>query len=201
VPFSENKSRTNGWIIFFNSFNLLFGAYFLVISLTQGAAALAKTGPFLYSFTGNLLFSAGINPVRFLAIGLGVVPVLFSIVFFLVPLLRRMRLSRQNEAIRKQALRKEILGLVLSSPARVDVRNVRPLGSDLDPRNFAGVSRRILERIAAQLKAEPVVQEGTNSFAYTFSELERELADLRAYRKNVDVSRYDVGKTVFDSGT
>jgi hypothetical protein len=200
VPFSANKSRTNGWIMFFNAFNLLFGTYFLAISLTQGAAALAKTGPFLYSFTGNLLQNAGIDPVGVLEIGLGIVPVLFSIVFFLVPLFRRIRLSRQNEAIRREALRKEILGQIISSPVHVDAANVRPLGSGLDPRNFAAVARRLLERIAAQLKAEPVVKEGTNEFAYTFPELERELADLAAYRGSVDVSKYNVGKTVFDSG-
>jgi len=201
VPFSANKKRTNGWIIFFNSFNLLFGAYFLGISLTQGAAALAKTGPFLYSFTGNLLLNTGIDPTGFLEIGLGIVPVLFSIVFFLVPLFRRIRLSRQNEAIRREAVRKEILGQIISSPAHVDARNVRPLGSDLDPKNFARVCRGILDRIAAQLKAEPIAQEGTSGFAYSFPDLERELADLAAYRHSVDVGRYDVGKTVFDSGT
>ena len=201
VPFSANKSRTNGWIIFFNSFNLLFGAYFLGISLTQGTAALAKTGPFLYSFAGNLLLNAGIDPMGFLTIGLGIVPVLFSIVFFFVPLFRRIRLSRQNEAIRREALRGEILGQVLSSPSLVDARSIRPQGSDLDPRSFAATARRILERLAAQLKAEPVVQEGSSSFAYRFPELERELADVATYRKNVDVSRYEVGKTVFDSGT
>ncbi|HUI71602.1 MAG TPA: hypothetical protein VL354_13860 [Spirochaetia bacterium] len=200
VPFSANKSRTNGWIIFFNSFNLLFGAYFLGISLTQGMAALGKTGPYLYSFAGNLLLNAGISPIGVLEFGLGIVPVLFSIVFFLVPLFRRIRLSRQNETIRKEALRKEILGQVISSPAHVDANNVRPLGSGLDPKNFASVCRRILERIAAQLKAEPIAQEGTSGFAYSFPDLERQLADLASYRHNVDVSRYDVGKTVFDSG-
>jgi uncharacterized membrane protein len=201
VPFSANKSRTNGWIIFFNTFNLLFGTYFLAISLTQGVTALAKTGPFLYSFTGNLLQNAGISPVGVLEIGLGVVPVLFSIVFFLVPLFRRIKLSRQNEQMRREALRKEILGQIISSPAYLDARNVRPLGSGLDPKNFSSVARRILERIAAQLKAEPVTQEGTTEFAYTFPELRRELTDLATYRSNLDISRYEVGKTVFDSGS
>jgi hypothetical protein len=201
VPFSANKPRTNGWIIFFNTFNILFGTYFLAISLTQGFAALGKTGPFLYSFTGNLLMHAGFNPIGVLEIGLGVIPVLFSVVFFLVPLFRRIRLSRQNEKIRQEALRKEILGQIISSPAHVDARNIRPLGSDLDPKNFAETVRRILERIAAQLKAEPVVQEGTHDFAYAFPELKRELSDLAEYRSGLDVKRYEVGKTVFDSGS
>ncbi|HVP18350.1 MAG TPA: hypothetical protein VMU36_05085 [Spirochaetia bacterium] len=201
VPFSANKPRTNGWIIFFNSFNLLFGTYFLVTSLTQGQAALAaKTG--LYAFAGHMLQSAGINdPVGLLGIGLGAIPVLFSIVFFLVPLFRRMKLARQNEAIRTEALRKQVLGEVLASPALVDVSDIRSPGSGLEPGKFENAARRILERLAAQLKAEPVVREGTSTFAYKFAELERELADLEKYRGNVDVSRYDVGKTVFDSGT
>jgi len=200
VPFSANKNRTNGWIIFFNAFNLLFGTYFLTVSLTQGTAALAaKTG--LFAITGNFLLRAGINPMGILEIGLGLVPVLFSVVFFLVPLFRRIRLSRQNEALRKEALRREILGQIISSPAHLDARNIRPLGSDLDPRNFPAVSRRILDRIAAQLKAEPVVMEGTSELAYSFPELKRELTDLAEYRSSVDVSRYEVGKTVFDSGT
>ncbi|MGA2763232.1 MAG: hypothetical protein ABSG17_07700 [Spirochaetia bacterium] len=201
VLFSANKPRTNGWIIFFNSFNLLFGTYFLVISMTQGAAALARTGPAFYSFTGNLLLNAGINPLGFLAVGLGFVPVAFSIFFFLIPLFRRIRLARQNEAIRTEALRRQVISRVLSSPSRVDAGDLRPpLGLGPEPKNFAASARRILDRVAAQLKAEPVVEEGTSSFAYRFAEVERELADLEAYRKNVDVRRYDVGKTVFDSG-
>lgn len=144
--------------------------------------------------------NAGIDPVGLLAIGLGFVPVLFSIVFFLVPLFRRIKLSRQNDAIRAEALRRQILGKVLSSPSRIDPSDLRPPLGMQEPKNFAGLARRILERLAAQLKAEPVVQEGTNAFAYRFPELERELADLEAYRRSVDVSRYDVGKTVFDSG-
>jgi hypothetical protein len=200
AAFSANKNRTNGWIIFFNTFNLLFGTYFLTVSLTQGPAALAsKTG--LFAFTGSLLQSAGISPLGVLTIGLGLVPVLFSVVFFLVPFFRRIRLSRQNEAIRREALRKEILGQIISSPAHLDVSTIRPLGSDLDPRDFPAASRRILDRIAAQLKAEPVVMEGSSQLAYSFPELKRELTDLAEYRSTVDVSRYEVGKTVFDSGS
>ena len=88
--------------------------------------------------------------------------------------------------------------MVLRYPLPSDLRP--PLGLGPEPKNFAANARRILDRVAAQLKAEPVVEEGTSSFVYRFAEVERELADLEAYRKNVDVRRYDVGKTVFDSG-
>ena len=201
VPFSANKPKTNGWIIFFNAFNLLFGTYFLAISLTQGAAALGKTGPFLYAFTGNLLMNVSINPVGVLEIGLGIVPVLFSIVFFLVPLFRRIRLSRQNEAIRREALRKEIRARSFPPPRMWMPVMCGRWAPAWIQRTFQKSPGKILQRIAAQLKAEPVVQEGTNEFAYTFPELKRELTDLAEYRSTLDVSRYEVGKTVFDSGS
>jgi hypothetical protein len=200
VPFSANKPRTNGWIMFFNAFNLGFGLYFLGISVVQGAAAISRTGPYLYSFVGRLLLQAGISPVPVLAIVLGIIPVAFSIFFFLVPLFRRIRLARQNEALREETLRKRVMAQVLATPSRVDARDVRPTGTNLDPRDLAGTSRRILERLAAVLKAEPVPLEKEGLFAYRFPELERELADLEAFRRGIDTKRYEVGKTVFDSG-
>jgi hypothetical protein len=200
VPFSANKPRTNGWIIFFNAFNLAFGSYFLVISLVQGTGALARTGPFLYSFAGNFLLRAGISPVPLLAIVLGIIPVAFSVLFFLVPLVRKIRLGRRNDALREETLRRRIMAQVLSSPSRVDPREVRPTGTNLDPRDLPGAARRILDRIAASLKADPIPLEKEGLFAYRFKELERELADLEAFRKGIDLKRYEVGKTVFDSG-
>jgi hypothetical protein len=201
VPFSANKRRTNGWILFFNAFNLAFGAYFLVLSLTQSAGALlAKTGPYLYSFTGNLLAAAGIPAVPFIAGVLGVIPVAFSIVFFLVPLLRNIRLKRRNDQIREEALRRRIYAQVLSSPAKVDPREVRASGTALDPKNLSAVSRRILERLAAALQAEPVPLEKEGLFAYAFPEVQRQLSDLESYRREIDPKRYELGKTVFDSG-
>ena len=62
------------------------------------------------------------------------------------------------------------------------------------------MSRRLLDRIAAALKAEPIPLEKEGQFAYRFPELERELADLEAFRRGIDTKKYEVGKTVFDSG-
>ena len=90
---------------------------------------------------------------------------------------------------------------VLSSPSHVDPRDVRPTGTGLDPRDLPGTARRILDRIAAALKADPIPLEKEGMFAYRFKELERQLADLEAFRRSIDLKRYEVGKTVFDSGT
>jgi hypothetical protein len=202
TPFSANKKRTNGWILFFNSFNLAFGTYFLVSSLTQSADIMwGKTGPYLYTITGSLLQQAGISsPAPVLAIVLGAVPVAFSILFFLVPLLRKINLDRQNARIREEILRRRILIQMLSSPARVDPSEVRPVGNGLDPGNLPAVSRRIIDRLAASMGAEPLVKEKEGTFAYKFSELERQIADLEDYRRKIDLKSYEVGRTIFDSG-
>jgi hypothetical protein len=200
IPFSLNKKRTNGWITFFNVFNLAFGSYFLVISITQGAAALAKSGPFLYAFTGSLLHNLTANPVPGMAIGLGLVPVAFSVVFFLVPLIRKLRLDRRNAAIRNETLRRRVLAQILSSPSRVDARDVRPTGTALDPKDLPAAASRMVERLAAAMSAEPIVQDQEGVFAYRFTEIEREMSDLASHRDSVDLKRYELGKTVFDSG-
>jgi hypothetical protein len=200
MAFSSNKPKTNGWIAFFNAFNLAFGGYFLLVSLLQGAAALGRNGPMVYSFTGRLLASVGISPVPFMAAVLGIVPVVFSVLFFLVPIARKARLDRENARIREEALRKRVYARVLSSPASVRPDDIPPSQSPIDPRSFAAARKRILDRFAALKKAEPILQENDGSFAYRFVELERELADLDRYRRAVDLSKLEVGKTVFDSG-
>ena len=201
VQFSANKRKTNGWIVFFNAFNLAFGSYFLVVGLTQGVAALAKNGPALFSLTGNLLTQLGVsNPLPGIEIGLGLVPVAFSLIFFLIPIFRLARNNRRNGEFRLEALRRRVLAHIVSSPSHVDARDLRPIGSAMDPKNYAAVVNRTVEKLAAEMGAEPVVQEQAGVFAYRFKEIEREISDLTAYRNSIDLVKYDLGKTVFDSG-
>jgi hypothetical protein len=131
---------------------------------------------------------------------LGIVPVVFSVLFFLVPIVRKARLDRENARIREEALRKRVYARVLSNPASVRPDDIPPSQSPIDPRAFVAARKRILDRFAALKKAEPILQEKDGSFAYRFVELERELADLDRYRRAVDLSKLEVGKTVFDSG-
>jgi hypothetical protein len=203
IPFSANPRRTNGWIVFFNAFNLAFGTYFLAISLSQGASALAaKGGPLLYSVAGALLHGAGLNmgsAVSFLTWALGVVPLAFSFLFFLVPMLRRMWIGKRNAEMREESLRRRIFAHILSSPSRVDPRDIAPAGTEADMKDFAAARKRIIERFAAFRHAEPVAM-GKDAFSYRFVDLEREMADLEDYRRTVDLKRFEIGKTVFDSG-
>ncbi len=201
VAFSANKPRTNGWIIFFNTFNLAFGSYFMLVSLTQGAAALAPATPTLYSYIAQFLQAAGIPAVTFLGIVLGLVPVAFSAFFVLVPLFRALRLRRRNAKIREEMLLRKVLARILANPSYVDPAEVPTLGFGLDSRDLPAMTRRMVERLAAAFKAEPIPKGKEGEFAYRFTDLERQLGDLEKFRSSIDLRRYDLGKTIFDTAT
>ena len=200
MPFSANKKRTNGWIIFFNAFNLAFGTYFMTASISLGASGITRESTSLYSFVGTLLHTyVGIPPVGFMGIVLGAIPVAFSIVFFMVPLLRSISVNRRNAALREETLRRRILNRVLSQPSRVDAAEIQATGSSMDPRNLPVVARRLLDRIAAALHAEPVPTGQEGRFAYRFAEIERQAADLEKFRAKIDLRKYELGQTIFDT--
>jgi hypothetical protein len=206
VPFSDNKRKTNGWILFFNSFNLAFGSFFLGFALTRGAAVIPAGSrvsgdllTVLYSMTYNFIAAAGINPVPVIAVALGIIPVAFSAFFFLIPLLRKIRLDRRNQDIREENLKKRVYSHILANPSDVDPRAISAGGPESTPKAFEAVRRRIVDRFAALKAAEPVRQED-GSFRYRFAELERQAADVEQHRSKVDLKSFEVGKTVFDSG-
>jgi hypothetical protein len=202
VPFSSNKPRTNGWIIFLNLFNLLFGGYFLFVGLAPAAAA--SIGPnfsFVFRVVVALLADVGVtwNSVGLLSWALGAVPLAFSALFYLVPLARRGRLGRTNEEIRTEGLARRVYARVLSDPSKVDPREVRPLGAGVDPARFEALRKRIFDRFAGAKGAEPeALPDG--GFVYRFADLVREKADLQRYRAAVDLAKLETGATVFDSG-
>lgn len=201
APFSTNTPRTNGWIVFLNLFNLLFGGYFLFASLApQAAAGIGPGLPALHRLAGMLLAAAGVaNPDPVVAIALGAVPLAFSALLYLVPLVRRWRLARRNEAIRVEGLARRVYERVLADPSRVDPREIRPTGGGMDPARFDAVRGRIFDRFAGAKGAEPeALPDG--GFVYRFTDLEREQADLARVRAAVDLAKLETGPTVFDSG-
>ncbi len=197
LRFNANPARTNGWITFFNGFNLLSGGYFLYFSGLppvpgQGFAS-------LYLGLERALGQAGAEPAIALGIVLGAVPFVFSLLFFLVPLLRAAWIRRINESIRRENLRRAVYFQVLADPGEVDPRQIRPASAEERPKEPQREVRRVLDELAAFKQADIEPAEDGH-LLYRFPELARELADLAAYRRSIDPSRFDVGRTVFDSG-
>jgi hypothetical protein len=202
VPFSTNKPRTNGWIVFLNLVNLVCGSYFLFVSLApQAAAQIGPNFSYLSRMAGAVLQAVGVlNPAPILAVGLGAVPLAFSALMYLVPLLRRARLARRNEQIRTEDLARRIYQRVLADPSRVDPREITPAGGSREPARFEALRKRIFDRFAGAKGAEPeALPDG--GFVYRFTDLEREKADLERTRAAVDLAKLQTGETVFDSGT
>jgi hypothetical protein len=215
ILFSDNKPKANRWVTFFNAFNLVFGGYFLYYSATVVAGTFSPDGPAgFFLFVAQLIQKyLGLDPLALLGFGLGAVPVVFSVFFFLVPLVRRMLLERRNERIREHNVRRDVYGTILARPEGADAEDVVREAADHDrhgpsrgaggrrrgvPRDLARFVKREIDELAAAKRAEVEAGEGGRQ-QYRFTELAEEIKDLERYRASVDLERYDVGKTVFDS--
>lgn len=195
IPFNANSKKANGWIGFFNAFNLAFGSYFAFFALsfplitTQRILRdLADGFGFFFVFVEGYLLRGildfGAEAARSTTlIGLGVVPLVFSAFFFGIPVLRRLRDQAKNKEIQKANLRKGLMEKILSDPM-----NVR-----LNPQE-----EKILPAVVGSSDVQ-VVSSGPG-FSYQFKDiarLNREMANVRSQQNSQD---FRPGKVIFDSG-
>ena len=209
IPFNGNTKKANFWITFLNGFNILFSSYFLYFALTnpaplfdvvKGAQKLRVDFSFLYQFLNDWLGRLGAEPsVLLILIGLGVIPLAFSLFFYLIPFIRGRIDAKKNERIKEENLRKKVYFHVLGSADQVYPQEIRPVGEAETPAGVEGFKVRVLDELAAATSGE-IEKTDNRGFLYRFPEIDRELRDVREYRKSVDLSRFDVGGTVFDSG-
>ncbi|PKL23601.1 MAG: hypothetical protein CVV47_13920 [Spirochaetae bacterium HGW-Spirochaetae-3] len=196
-PFSANATKSNVWYAAINGANLAFGSYFLYCSLS--AAALSQRpvtgGTYLFWFVASLLSELVSNPLGIVAIGLGVVPIVFSILFWAVPALRAGSVARENERIKRQNMSRTLYSAALSSPSAVRVPAVEALPAVARPSD-ASVPRRVLEGLAAYEGAEPI-----DGDAWRMVELERKVSDVERVRASVRPEDYRLGGVAFDSGS
>ncbi len=138
-PFTGNPSSTNTWITLLNLFNLGMSAFivFAVIGVPLGVT-----------------------------IGLGWVPLVFSSMFFLVPLLRKISHNRRKERAQRENERRQALSIVFESSRDGESRPVPDssipdkfqdkflLGYDGDIAvTDEGLTTYLFPRVASELKA------------------------------------------------
>jgi hypothetical protein len=128
-------------------------------------------------------------------IGLGVVPLAFSALFWLVPALRAGSVARENERIRKENLKRLVYANAVASPAAVRVPSASELPAVAKPRDQAA-ARKVVEELAAYESGDPA--EGG---AWRLPELERKVADVQTVRTRVKPADYSLGDVAFDSGS
>jgi hypothetical protein len=183
--FSANKDTANTAFALINFVNLGFGGYFLYFLLNP--AAVSTSGfSYLFRFAYSFLVTLGVSPFLPLAVGLGIVPVLFSLFFWIVPAVRKVLIKKKNAAIDFENRRKQGFAAVWDAP--------REVTEDL----FGKEAGRLIKEIGSY-SVPDVVVDSRGKTVYSFKELDEEKKALEKYRKQVDENRGDVGAIVFDS--
>jgi hypothetical protein len=184
--FSANEDKTNTAFTLINFVNLGFGGYFLYFFLNP--AALISPFSYLFRFAYSFLVTVGVSPFLPVFIGLGIVPVLFSLFFWIVPVLRKVFIKKKNAAINVENRRKQSFAAVWDSPMEVTE----------DMFQDAGEADRLIKEIGSY-SVPDVVIDSRGKTVYSFKELDEEKKALEKYRGQVDKNRGDLGGIVFVS--
>jgi len=199
--FSANAKKMNITFMIINAVNLVFGSYFLFNSHTAGLLTTElqyQGASYLYAITHIILEFVTPDPVFFLKFVLGVIPILFSILFWLIPALRSMLEKKENEKIKNSNLKKIGFSRIWSSPLFVKPGNLVPRIDECRPKNLFLACERIIKDIGAVSSPDVTIAENGETL-YSFKELANEKQALEKYRLNRDLSGSNLGKTVFDT--
>jgi hypothetical protein len=197
--FSLNKTKMNIWFCIINSVNLLFGSYFFVNAMNSGHILTERhfnNASFLYARTYVLMNNFIANPLSFISIGLGVVPFVFSLFFWLIPLTRYALLKKNNEKIKLENLRKNAFMFIWDNPATVKPGDINPAQKECRPKNMATARERVIKDMGQYSIPDVVVNEAGETI-YSFNELKREKAALLKYRSGINAADSELGKIIF----
>jgi len=191
--FSANTKTMNGWFIVINAVNLIFGSYFLFQTFSTEQAS------YLYAFTHSLFSYVVENPANFIWTTLGITPFLFSLFFWLIPVVRFFLEKKENDGLKLENFKRLGFSKIWSSPSKILTSSFRPQADECRPRDIAAAEDRVIKDIGAISNPEVELSEDGKTI-YAFSELEKEKRALAKYRASLDIAQTQLGKTVFDSG-
>jgi hypothetical protein len=199
--FSANSKTMNVWFGIINTVNLLFGSYFLYNALQTGAILVQEqfnAAPYLYKMTWWLSLNFVQNPLPFIGVGLGLVPLVFSALFWLIPALRLWFEKKENENTRMSNLRRLGFGRIWARPLAVETKDIESRIPECRPKNMAAAQDRVIKEMGAWSLPEVELNEQGEA-VYSFKELEREKEALEKYRLGIPDAKSDMGKTVFEA--
>jgi hypothetical protein len=205
IPFTRNPSKTNNWIIFLNGFNIVFGIYFLAFGL-QGVDRVVAAGDnlsFVYLVMVALVTAFGhvteSSANFWITTVLGIVPALYSAFFFGIPLVRRWREGIKNLAVKTANLRRRVVAAALGRPLEIRLDQVESdseLSAPGKPADRLALKESLLRDLAGDRSIEV---KSSSPLVYAVPDLEREKSDLEQIRRTTDLSKYAIGKVVFDT--
>ncbi|WP_461255458.1 hypothetical protein [Treponema sp. R80B11-R83G3] len=198
--FSDNKKPMNGWFAVINAVNLIFGSYFLYQSFNAGqllSEIQYKSASSLYAYTHYFLSQITNEPHNIIRAVLGIIPLAFSLLFWIIPTVRFFIEKKENNEIKLKNFKRFSFSKIFSSPNKIDAGAFNPSVSECRPDDLASAADRVIKDMGAISNPQVEIKEGKT--IYTFNELEREKEALEKYRLSVDISRQKLGKTVFDT--
>lgn len=200
--FSSNAPKADRAFRLINIFNLAFGGYFLYNALTIGSAIYVRTPkglalrggfPIVYSAANYLFQTLGSsNPIPGIFWGLGVVPLVFSALFFVIPVLRKMRQKSEDEAIKFENLRRIVYRNVLSSRGAFKAEEFSAPVDEARPAD-SGAAEKVARRLAAWSGAEPAAG------GYEYREILKTQDEAEKQRAKIAGSDFGPGRAVFDT--
>jgi hypothetical protein len=198
--FSANPGNMNFWFALLNGVNFLFGGYFLYNSFSIGMLSLPVTpgNGYIYRVAYHFISSVSANPLGVISTGLGLVPFVFSLLFWLIPALRKGALKRSNERIKQENFRKFCFSRIWSSPGLVNPRELTPSEKEAIPADLPGIRDKAIRQMGSY--AVPEVSVEGEGEIYAFPDLEKEKTALENYRSGINPGDSALGKTIFDSG-
>jgi hypothetical protein len=199
--FSSNSKSMNTWFGIINSVNLLFGGYFLYQAFNTGIIRTTeqlRASPRLYGIAYSLASAVFDNPHSFILAGLGLIPLLFSIFFWLIPALRFARRGEENQRIKKRNLRKTGFGLIWDKVRGIRTADLDNPAPECRPRGAEAEREKVITEMASYSQPDLEAEEG-GTVVYDFAGLEREKKALAAGRSAVNPEDFKIGKVIFDS--
>ncbi len=200
MPFNRNPKKLNRWIGFFNGFNLIFGAYFLTFANVAIPRVGEPAGIGSFALIVRQLLSFIPNPVLFMFYGLGVVPIVFSVLFFCTTATRRYRERARNRAARNDNFRRRVFASVVDRPERLRLDSIVPTNDD----ERADEPDRIRDEVVVELQTlgdVTISEEPNGALLYDFTELGRSQRDIASFRESINPRDFDIGSVIYDSGS
>ena len=178
-----NTTGRNAGIIFINVFNLLFASF----------------------FTFNPEFREMIGGDEFgdvIFYGLGVVPFLFSTIFFAVPILRYFSLLPKRKKRRKNNIRKRLVKVIYQKGVHKNL-SLDEILAEVNTENAEKLSKPEVEKMMNELVVDwqgDVILNDSGRIDYEFHQLSYELDEARNLRQNRKDDGRNLGNIYLDTG-
>ncbi len=137
-------------------------------------------------------------------VGLVVVPVIFSLMFFSIPGLRMLGVVRENRRRRKRNLRRVVLGMVYADALGADKgitvdQAVEHVGSRLEEKVARGKVEAVINELAAEFDAD-VEPDAEGNLRFRFPAIRRQFTGAEVIRRQQGLAGKELGPVVYDTG-